>query len=197
MYHRAGDDVSNQLALFERVRGFVQIVDDGLFSPVPSRQGTLALLESLINVEEMAQEDIGGVSTRHYQGWIDTDSIFDEVLTNLDASMPGYETALRNFDLQRQVTLDVELWMGASDGWIHQLTIDARAPMVGPLGEGLEIIGWMTFHTEAGYFGFDEPVAFDEPVTSSGELEPGWTLIGSSSGDSPAPSVALERVIGE
>ena len=185
--------------------GVVIIVDDGfasgsnpsvnesLFSPVPSCQRTLALIDSLIDVEELQGEEIGGVSTRHYLGRVDIDPIFDEALATLDASMPGYEAALETFALQRQATLAVELWIGASDGRIHRLVIDGRAPTVGPVSEEPAIIGWMTFHTDASYSGFNDPVTFEEPVTASGDLEPGWALLGSS-GASPPPDTVLERV---
>ena len=58
----------------------VIVIDPGgynVFNPVPSRAGTLQILDSLADVESLADETVDGIATLHYRGRVNIDRIID------------------------------------------------------------------------------------------------------------------------
>jgi hypothetical protein len=175
--------------------GVVVIVTSGglsIFNPVPTRDGTLQILDLLIDVSVLENQQIDGVDSLHHRGKIDMDRVVDEVLSSFDSSSPGYAEAAEAFDIQRTAEINVEMWFGKEDFFMRRLDMDVRAPVMSS-GHG-DIRGgvWLTYKTSATYFDFDQPIEVERPVNSSGNLEQGWRVVGGDS--SPAPSVELRTI---
>ena len=170
--------------------GFVSIVTDSIFDPVPSREGTLTLLDSLHDFEKLPEGDIDGATALRFRGRVDTDDTFDELAASLDPSDPNYVRTMENVELQKQMTLDIELWVDPSTFVMRRLLISGSAPTVGPEGDGYAIFGWMIWETTVSFFDIDGDIVIDHPRTANGELEPGWS--GDSGGDGPPPVVQFE-----
>ena len=166
------------------------IVTDSLFSPIPSREGVLKLLDSLTALEELPDQEINGVDSFHYSGRVDIDKIFDEQLATLDPESPAYEEAIEVLELQRGITIDVELWASKEDFSIQQMQVNGRVPTIGSGPEGYELIGSLSFSTMVRYSGFNEIIEIEPPLTESGNPEPGWRLAGSA----PAPVIEKETI---
>ena len=62
----------------------------------------------------------------HYSGRVDIDKIFDEQLATLDPESPAYEEAIEVLELQRGITIDVELW-GQQRGLLDTADASERA----------------------------------------------------------------------
>lgn len=176
--------------------GIVVILEDSLLSPVPTREGTLRFLESLIGVIELPTETINGVRSLHYSGDIDLGPEFDELLAAFDESSEEYVQMKAFFDIQRQSEIAIELWISEEDFQIQRLLIDARLATANSSNGVIAHGGWMISRTVADYSEFNEPVDIAPPLTPTGELEPGWLSSGSelsSGGDqAPAPVISLE-----
>ena len=172
--------------------GVVVVITSGglsIYNPVPSRDGTLQILDLLIDVDILEGQRVDGLDSLHYRGKIDMDRVVDEVLAGFDSSAPGYAEAAKAFDIQRTAEINVEMWFGRDDLYIRRLDMDVRAPGTRSGPEGARQVIWSTYQTSVRYFDFDESIAIERPVSDSGNLEQGWRL---SSGDSaPAPAVEV------
>ncbi len=90
-----------------------------VLNPVPTRAGTLQILDSLTDVESLADEAVDGIATLHYRGRVDIDRIVDAQTELLDPEAPGYEDMVQMLDFQRAVKIDVELWIDAGDSTLR------------------------------------------------------------------------------
>ena len=170
-------------------RNVVEIVIDGgfnVYNPIPSGEGTLQLLDSLTDLKELSEEEIDGVETLHYQGRVDVDRIMDEQAAALDPQSPVYRETVEFLDLQRSIRIDVELWISKEDYTIQQMKLDGQSPTT---GSGGKQIGSSSHSTMVRYFDLNAPIEIEPPLTASGELVPGWNLVGSGP---PAPQIQGE-----
>jgi len=177
----------------ESSRNVVEIVLDGGFSvynPIPSGEGTLELLNSLIDLKELSGEEVDGVETVRHRGRVDVDRIVDEQVATLDPQSPVYPETVEFLDLQRSIRIDVELWISKEDYSIRRMKLDGQFPTTGTVPDGAALIGSSSHSTVVRYFDFDEPIQVEHPLTASGELEPGWRLAG---GGPPAPTIELSE----
>ncbi len=170
--------------------GVIVILEDSLLSPVPTREGTLRFLESLVGVTELPMEKINGVSSLHFSGDIDLGPEFDGILAGLDAGSDEYAQMKAFSDIQRQSEIAIELWISEEDYRIQRLVIDARLATASSSNGVVVQAGWMTSRTVADYSEFNEPVDLAPPLTPAGQLEPGWLSSrgGPSPGDAQAPT---------
>jgi hypothetical protein len=160
-----------------------------IFNLVPSRDGTLQILDLLIDVEVLEDQRVDGVDSLHYRGKIDMDRVVDEVLAGFDSNAPGYAEAAKAFDIQRTAEINIEIWFGKDDLYMRRFDMDVRAPGSSSGPDGVGQVVWLTYQTSVRYFDFDEPITIKPPVSDSGDLEQGWRL---ASGDStPAPAVEV------
>jgi hypothetical protein len=150
---------------------FGEIVTDSIFTRVPSRAGTLRLLDSLTDLKELPDISLEGLATRHYLGRFDIDSIVDEQSANLDPSSPGYSENLAMLEVQRSIRIDVELWIDKGDPTIRQLKLDIESPVT---GLGGKLLGTSANSTFVRYFGFNQTIEIGPPLTPSGGLDFGW-----------------------
>ena len=171
--------------------GSVVIVTDSMYSPVPSREGTLRFLDSLIGVEQLPDDQIEGVDTSHYVGIVDLDAILDEQLVSLDPESLGYLETLAFVELQRTAKISVELWIGYKASRIQQMSLDVQFPIISTGPEGAEQQGSSGFSTVVKYSDFNSDIEIKRPVTVSGELSEGWKL---ADNEPPEPIVESELI---
>jgi hypothetical protein len=159
-----------------------------VFSPdfVPTRAGTLQMLDSLVDVESLADETIDGIATLHYRGRVDMDRIIDAHAALLDTDDPHYRETVQILDFQRATTIDVELWIDAGDSSLRQMKLDGESPTFVSDQDGSRFEGSSTFTTFVKYTDLNAPISIDRPVGADGVLEQGWGLAGSGP---PAPQV--------
>jgi hypothetical protein len=172
--------------------GTVVVVTSGgfsIFNPVPSRDGTLQILDLLIEVDVLEDQVVDGVDSLHYRGRIDMDRVVDDVLAGFDSSSPGYAEAAQAFDLQRTAEINFDIWFGKDDLNIRRLDMDVRAPGTSSGPDGTSHVIWLTYRTSVKYFDYDEPITIEPPLDAAGGLESGWRRAGN--GSAPAPSVEV------
>ena len=152
----------------------------------PSRAGTLQILDSLADVESLADETIDGIATLHYRGRVDIDRIIDAHAALLDTDEPHYRETVQMLDFQRATTIDVELWIDAGDSSLRQMKLDGESPTFVSDQDGSRFEGSSTFSTFVKYTDLNAPISIERPVGADGVLEQGWSLAGSGP---PAPQV--------
>ena len=177
-----------------RSRGTAFVITNSLFSPIPSREGTLRLLDSLTELEQLPDEKIDGIEVLHYRGRVDIDRILDEQLAGIEPESLEYEATAEALDVQRAISIEVELWIDKEKYWIRQMRQDVRAPTTVSDAEGTRQAGSAGYSTVVRYSGFDEPTEIEPPITASGELLPGWSLASHGPAD---PVVEMEAVTSE
>ena len=161
---------------------FTKIDMDGsnvLFNPVPTRPGTLQILDSLADVETLADENVDGIATLHYRGRVDIDRIIDQQIALLDADAPGYREMVQMLDFQRATKIDVELWIDARDSWLRQMKVDTESPTFVSDQDGSRFEGSSTFSTFVKFTDLNAPISIERPVGADGLLEQGWSVLGS------------------
>ena len=172
--------------------GIVVVITSGglsIYNPVPTRDGTLEILDLLIDVEVLDEQRIDDVDSLHYRGKIDMDRVVDEVLAGFDSSKPGYAEAAEAFDIQRTAEINVEIWFGKDDLYMRRLDMGVRAPGMRSGPDGANQVIWLAYQTSVRYFDFDESITIERPVSGTGNLEQGWSLAGG--GEALAPSVEV------
>ena len=167
----------------------IQISTDGfdVFNPFVGKEGTLQLLDSLVDLRELPGADIGGVQTTHYQGKVDIDKIMDDQAATLDPASPDYQANLDALDIQRKITISVDLWISKDGFQIRQMKLAGAAPVT--TSGGAEQIGGLTWDTLVEFFDFDAPITIERPLTPSGDVQSEWRLSG---GPQAGPVVEFE-----
>lgn len=170
--------------------GMVIVIEEGnIFTrPIPSRQSTLDLLDSLLTVEEVSGSPSDG--TLHLRGMIDMDKLIDDLIAELGPDASGNPT----LDIQRQNEITVDLWIDGESYFITRLVMDAVLQTVSfdSSRDPATFIESTRATTDVRYSNFNQSIALDLPLTPAGELEPGWIVVGTSNGDSPPPIVEFE-----
>ena len=136
---------------------------------IPTKEDTLKLLGSLIDLDKLPDEKIEGVDCIHYWGMVDVDRMIEEQKAKLDPRQPHYQEMLKGLEDMRGMKVQVELWIGKEDYLIRQLRQNIEVPLEG------------TSRIMMKYYDFNEPITIEPPTTASGELLPGWRLVSSPS----------------
>ncbi|MFC1926865.1 zf-HC2 domain-containing protein [Chloroflexota bacterium] len=193
-----GDQQYAQYAGDSQPGGSVVVITESLFSPIPSREGTLQFLGSLTDLEELPDEEIDGFVSLRYRGRVDIDRIVDEQIALLDPERPEYEQMIEAMEMQRGININVELWIDKENYSLLQMNLDAQsprfvaaAPVFGSGSDVMQEAGFISYSTSARYYDFNEVIEVDQPLTESGALEQGWSLTEDSP---PSPSVELSPV---
>ncbi len=149
----------------------------------PSKENTVETLDSLTDLKELPEENIGGITCLHYRGRIDNESMVEEQKAKLDPSESHYEERLKALEQQLQIKVEVELWIGRDDYLIRQMKQDMQIPSkdTGKLDTSSSVIK---------YYDFNEPITIEPPLDAQGELVPGWSLVS----DSSVSSTMEERI---
>ena len=119
-------------------------------------QDTLRPLESMAEIEVLADEEIDGVNTSHYRGDIDQDSYLGASGRRLDR---GYGEVAEQPEEISGWRMIAEVWIDRDD-YIRQLKTDMSFEQVDP-GTGEELT--LTQVTTTRLFDFDEPVSVEPP----------------------------------
>ena len=136
----------------------------GAWSPtVPSKEETLEILASLVDLKRLPEENIGGTDCLHYKGRVDMDRRVDEIKAKMDPNDPRYEETLKQVEEMRSIRTEVELWIGKEDYLIRKWQQETSLPEV--KSESVRL-----------YYDFNEPITIEPPVNASGELLAGWRL---------------------
>ena len=147
-----------------------------VFNPFPGKQGTLYLLNSLVDLRDLPDTEINGVQTTHQRGRVDIDKIMDDQAATLDPNAADYQANLDFLDIQRKITINVDLWISKDEFQIRQMKLTGVAPIT--TSGGIEQIGGMTWDTTVKFSDFNEPIRIERPLTDSGDVHSYWRLSG-------------------
>ena len=159
-------------------QGLVDYAVKGFYDPqVPSKESTLALLTSLINLKKMPDETIDGVSTVHYHGQRDMEKVLADSINRVgqryDAAQRADPSFARNVvkpleDLWRSKEIDVEVWIDKDDNVLRQTTYTTRP------ARSQRNVGGPTLVETIAYYDFNQPITIEPPLSASDNLLPGW-----------------------
>lgn len=110
-------------------------------------------LDSLIDVEQMPDEQIDSVDCLHYRGKVDMDSLVEK--TGM-----AYQQTQEFLEVMRRTSIDIELWVGKDDYLIRQMITRIRFPESEP-GTGEE--EWGTQTNIMRFYDFNKPIAIEPP----------------------------------
>jgi hypothetical protein len=169
----------------------INITEGGIFSPVPTREGTLALLDSLIDEQELDDEETGDGYLLRRAGSVDIDAALDAHLAALDPNDPVYASTVAFVDTQRSITIDLDLWIDPDSFFIQRMVIAMTAPVTSQNGDGSTSTSTSTIATDARYSRFNESITVAPPLDAAGDLLPGWQVSGTSGGPDPIMELQL------
>lgn len=110
-------------------------------------------LDSLVDLEQLPEEHVGGVDCFHYCGKVDLDSLVEK--TGM-----GYQQTPESLEVMLRASMDIELWVGKDDYLIRQMITRGRFPELEP-GVGEE--KWATQNTIMRFYDFNKPIAIEPP----------------------------------
>ena len=119
----------------------------------------LEIVGSLLDLEQLPDEMIDGISTLRYRGKMDWGKI-------------GWETKKKRGDPDSPSY--AELWIDKDEYTIRQAKVVIHILVEDPEYQEATRIG---FTAVVKYFDFNEPIEIRPPVTASGALEPEWSLV--------------------
>ncbi len=123
-----------------------------------NKNSALEILASLVNLEQLPDETIDGYDALRYRGEIDWAQI--------------------RWETKETKRSTVELWIDSTDYSLRQAKVEIQVLKEGPDRSTVE---WFTMTSWLNYFAFNEPIEIEPPLTSSGDIEPGWSLVDASS----------------
>ena len=160
--------------IYSRVAGTYGNPDYSFF--IPSREKTQELLQSLINVELLPDETIGGTDCFHYRGMVDFTRGAKELIAQLDPEDPHYETTKEGLErsaehLSQLWKQEFEIWIGKDDYLLRREigSFQVTSPDTGELE--------FTYTMTTRYYDFNQPIVIEPPVDENGEVLPGWRLL--------------------
>ncbi len=173
----------------------------GLSGSVLAKELTLSYLEALVDVEELPDETIDGADALHYQGSIDLGSDLEDMIAELDPDDSRYESTLQTLEFEREwfskFRTEVEFWIGKDDHLLHRMRYFMRMPSRDSFEEDSETAEqeeWDSVSMVVRYYDFNAEISIEAPLSDSGELLPGWHLVGDASATSREPSVGVNMV---
>lgn len=154
----------------ETINGHLQL-------PLNSKENTLNLLDSLVNIKKLSTEKIDGVMCLHYKANGDMEKMIAESKVkipenySLDPSDASTQKILQDYeDFWRMRQENVEFWIGKDDYLLRQYVI-----VIQPSSES-NLISSRNSRDIYRYYDFNEPIVIQAPLDSSGELLPGWRV---------------------
>ena len=140
-----------------------------------NKASALEILGSLIDMEQASERELDGIATLRYRGMIDWGRLgWGTKDKRGDPGSPSY----------------VEMWIDKEDHTIRlaevQIYVLVDDPEYGQ-AEQFVISGLVK------YFDLNEPVKIRPPITPSGDLEEGWSLISPVAPKKKTGPVAVEK----
>ena len=154
---------------------FIEAISLSVYTLVPGQEHTQKVLDEFADREEMENEKIDGIDCQHYRGRMDYAKGLEEKIAGLDPEEPDYEDIVEalesQIEMMRQIETDIEVWVGKDDGIIRQIKYTIQIP-VDERGH------WQTSMTLVNYSDFNSSIVIEPPIDASGELLPGWYVVG-------------------
>jgi len=113
-------------------------------------------LDSLIDFQQLPDDEIDNVQCTHYRGKVDVDSLAQKEQAAMGDRLPP-----EVLDLMRRGSMEVELWVGKDDYLIRQMR---RTDHLLELKAGTGEEKWTTQSTIIRFYDFNEPIAIDPPA---------------------------------
>jgi hypothetical protein len=132
-----------------------------------NKEITMKMLDSLTDLEGLPDEQIDGTECFHYRGRVDMESQMYELEASLDPSDSAYANMLEEIEKMRNMKNNVELWIGKDDYLIRQNVQSYQLPAD-------ESGQWDNYNLAVKNYDFNKPITIELPLTSTGELLPGW-----------------------
>ena len=127
---------------------------------VLSLEKSLEFLHYLVDLEELPDEEIDGVTCAHYRGRVDQDAHTDVAVQRYEEECGQVpEEARYLLELSRRHATDVEVWID-EHSYIRLLTVEWRGP-IADSGAGEET--WASSRSISHFFAFNEPVVIEPP----------------------------------
>lgn len=125
-----------------------------------SKERALEILDSLVNLEQLPDKEIDGIPTLRYRGTIDWGKLgWGTKGKKGDPGSPSY----------------VELWIDKENYTIRLAEVQIYLLVEDPNYEKTE---QFVIRGLVKYFDLNEPIEVRSPVTPTGDLEAGWSLLG-------------------
>ena len=121
-------------------------------------------LGALLEIVDMADEEIDGVECYHYKGRVDWEAKIEEQKAGLDQSQPGYKEQLKSVELQRQWQSDSEFWIGKEDYLLRQLKQHQEGVFIRDAGKETEKEEHLNTNATFRFFDFNAPIQIEPPV---------------------------------
>ncbi|MDY6912376.1 MAG: hypothetical protein SVM79_08485 [Chloroflexota bacterium] len=124
----------------------------------------LHFLNSLIDLEKLADEEIDGANCYHYRGNADMDAVAKSAkdeMAKLGRELPGFEESL---EMMRRTEITVDLFIGKDDYLIRRQESNTRRPYRDP--DGTE--KWTAESMTKRYYDFNAPIGIEPPL----DIEP-------------------------
>jgi hypothetical protein len=122
------------------------------------------LLDTLVELVELGDEKIDGVSCFHYRGNIDIEAQLEEQIANLDSTLPGYEEQLRLYEQLIQSEHHVEFWVGKGDYLLRRLDTQHDVIYTEYWGEDTENEKHINSTYSLRFYDFNQPIQIEPPV---------------------------------
>ena len=133
-------------------------------SSVTIMKDDLQSLNSLIDLEKLADEEIDGVNCYHFRGKADMDAVAkraEDEMAKLGRELPGFEESL---EMMRRTEITVDLFIGKDDYLIRRQESHTRRPYLDP--DGTE--KWTSESMTKRYYDFNAPIEIEPPL----DIEP-------------------------
>ena len=158
-YIRGSDRKSDHFHVSTGVGSFLdkvtsQAKSDDTTGLAMSTRSALEILDSLLDLEQLPDEMFDGYETLRYQGKIDWGKVGRESIAT-----------------KRSI---IDLWIDKADYTIRQAKVEVA---VLEDTRNFPTQEWLSITSLVKYFDFNEPIEIEPPLTSSGEIQQGWSLV--------------------
>jgi len=131
--------------------------------------GWVELLGSMVELVEMADEEIDGVDCYHYRGSVDMKAKGEEEIAKLDPAQPEYEHRLKALEVYDHWQLQREFWIGKEDYLLRQLEQHQEIYITEDPGEDTEKEVSYSITATFRFFDFNQHIQIELPVAESVE----------------------------
>jgi outer membrane lipoprotein-sorting protein len=143
------------------------------FNLMLSKEDTLALIDTLVNVKKLSDEEMDGVACFHYRGDVDVVRYMNNYKAKLIEQYPEMADVLDReweyfTEAWAEVNEQIELWVGKDDYLIRQTELNVLYP--DPTMTALQICR----------YSYPSNLVIPSAVGADGKTLPGWYLIADS-----------------
>ena len=125
---------------------------------------TVESLGSLIELVDMADEEIDGVECYHYKGNVDWEAKIEEQKAGLDPSQPDYEEQLEAIEQLGRWESYSEFWIGKNDYFVRQLKQHQEGIFIRDAGEETEKEEHYSTTATYRFYDFNKSINIESPI---------------------------------